>query len=363
MRASKPIYAAFLILAAVLFAGTSSLMFMGCQGDEGPEGPSGTADCFSCHTDQDTELIVAREQQYANSRHGIGETVFENSASCSFCHTSEGFLSNLETGTKIVPENPSKIGCFTCHAPHTNKNFTLRTTAPVTFTYLGATYDYGMSNICANCHQARVPNPTISTAPATTIIKSTRWGPHHGVQGDMIAGAAGYQFADFTYHNSPHRAVLHDADGCVACHMAAPVGDSAGGHSMSMVDAEAADFVTGCNVADCHDGGIEQFDFFVEDFDQDGDNEGVQTELAGLFDQLQAQLLALGYITADGNVNASSDTPLELTADEAGALFNYQYVKEDRSWGIHNTRYAVDLLNSALAHLPAPPAMTAKQTH
>jgi hypothetical protein len=34
--------------------------------------------------------------------------------------------------------------------------------------------------------------------------------------------------------------------------------------------------------------------------------------------------------------------------DSAGAVWNYLLVEEDRSLGIHNPEYAIDLLNSAI---------------
>jgi hypothetical protein len=34
--------------------------------------------------------------------------------------------------------------------------------------------------------------------------------------------------------------------------------------------------------------------------------------------------------------------------DSTGALYNYLFIKEDRSEGVHNTEYALDLLQSAL---------------
>ena len=45
-------------------------------------------------------------------------------------------------------DNPSRIGCFTCHSPHTTLDFALRTVAAVDLNE-GGTYDYGNSNICA----------------------------------------------------------------------------------------------------------------------------------------------------------------------------------------------------------------------
>jgi hypothetical protein len=37
-----------------------------------------------------------------------------------------------------------------------------------------------------------------------------------------------------------------------------------------------------------------------------------------------------------------------VTADSAGAVYNYKFVQEDKSHGIHNTDYAIQLLESSL---------------
>jgi len=39
------------------------------------------------------------------------------------------------------------------------------------------------------------------------------------------------------------------------------------------------------------------------------------------------------------------------TADSAGALYNFLFVEEDRSIGVHNTAYAVGLLTSSINYL------------
>lgn len=357
MRAPKPFRTSFSLLIALSLLG-AAFLFLGCEGDEGPMGPSGdpgTAACFTCHTDEDTQLIVARALQWENSLHATGGTYERNFLPCASCHTSEGFVSLLNTGRAVAPSNPSPVGCFTCHAPHTQGDFSLRTTAPVTFALPGGVYDYEASNLCANCHQARRPNPMIAAAPDSTTITSTRWGPHHSTQGNMLAGRGGYQYGGFNYNNSYHQVGVKD--GCIACHMAAPFGSQAGGHQMGLVylsDGEETDLVAGCNITGCHGADpLEDFNPAADgDHDGDGTVKGVQDEVEGLLALLRGELLARGFITDEDLPNASSDFPLKLSAAEVGALFNFLYVLEDQSLGIHNTNYAVGLLKSALDNLP-----------
>lgn len=368
MRSPKPVWAIFSVVATVFVLG-ATFFFVGCEGDEGPMGPageSGTSACMGCHTDAEADSfhIIARTVQWQNSLHFTGGHYERNTVPCADCHTHEGFLAKLSTGASITPANPGPIGCFTCHAPHTRGDFALRTIASVAFLHDGGTYDYESSNLCANCHQARPLDPPISAAPDSTTIRSSRWGPHHSNQGNMLAGKGGYEYSGFNYTNSYHTVGVREAGrkGCIACHMSAPYGSKAGGHQMGLVyddDGEEVDWVAGCNVVGCHgieddeDAGLEDFNPTSDaDHDGDGEIEGIQDEIEGLVEKLRAELFARGLIDEENLVVASRQDPLKISAAEAGAIYNFLYVYEDQSLGIHNANYAIALLQSALDNLP-----------
>ena len=76
-------------------------------------------------------------------------------------------------------------------------------------------------------------SPGAGNNGADVTITSSHWGPHHGPQASMLAGAGGFEFDGYSYPSSPHTGLV--ADGCVACHMAAPQGNYAGGHTWRMV--------------------------------------------------------------------------------------------------------------------------------
>jgi hypothetical protein len=302
--------------------------------------------CFGCHSDEDFKVIYA-ENQWETSKHGIGATVVRNRNAgshyevCEDCHTSEGFLRRI-TGMEFSTTNFTKIGCFTCHAPHTNKSLQLRTTAAVTLED-GATFDHGLGNLCANCHHSRA---NVTELVVAGVEMSTHWGSHHGPQSDMLAGTNGYEYAGYTYENSRH--TIETTDGCPMCHFEGSIGTSIGGHTFRMEDEEAGlENTTGCNVPQCHSGTLTTIDVpAAEDFDHDGNIEAVQDEIEGLLETL-APLLEEAGLLEDGE-------PASVTvadAGMAGAVFNYIFVEEDKSMGIHNTRYAVGLLQSAIDYM------------
>ena len=92
----------------------------------------------------------------------------------------------------------------------------------------------------------------------------------------------------------------------------------------------------------CH-GGITTFDFpATEDFDGDGIVEGIQTEIDGML----AILASVLPKDEEGNISLSEATPEERMAN-----YNYTLVNNDGSRGVHNLRYAVDLLRTTYEEL------------
>ncbi len=320
----------------IFYAGMLAAMFLiiGCEGDQGPAGTEGTATCVECHND-DTR-IVAISGQWGNSTHSTGGNFERNSSSCSQCHTSEGFVAYLDTGEGGEPENPSSIGCFTCHEPHTNYDFGLRISEAVVLDEGGATYDKGVSNLCANCHQSRVVSPAIP-ASGTMELTNKRWGPHHGPQSNILSGNAAYEFAGESYSTTHAHYVSDDSEGCVTCHMASPYGAQAGGHTMSVTydyHGSERELIAGCEITGCHST-LDGFDYH-----------DIQDSVVVLIEALRTALLNANVLdTADINY---ANVPNTLTVNEAGALYNFQLFREDRSSGIHNPGLALDALNASI---------------
>ena len=293
------------------------------------------SNCFACHSDQEFALVAA-DVQWATSRHATGGTFERNSSRCSNCHTNEGFVAYIATGSPGSPINPSPIGCFTCHAPHTKGDLSLRVSTPVTFER-GGTFDRGSANLCANCHQARTPNPEITGA---TVAMEQRWGPHHAGQANVLLGMGAYTFGT-EYESGAHSNV---PNGCITCHMAAPYGNQAGGHTFALTylyHDEETDLVAGCQTEGCHSS-VEDMDFSYD---------GVQSDVQDLLDDLKADLISANLLVLyDGEYY-----PVEATvsADEAKAVYNYLLMEEEGSLGLHNPDYVIDVLNASIAAVGA----------
>ncbi len=308
---------------------------------------AGSEACMKCHGDTTLTFVVA-QQGWKLSKHGIGALVGENryndisDTTCERCHTAEGFLGKI-TNTPVDTTHFSAIGCFTCHAPHTNGTLALRVDAPYTLLN-GDVFDHGEANLCANCHHSR---RDVRTYVADSVKLSTRYGPHYGNQGDMLNGSGGYEYAGYTYRNSAHTAVA--LNGCVDCHMAAPRNPELGGHTWNMaVGGEEGETqeITGCNNVHCHAG-------TVTDFDVDS----AQTITDAYFDSLGHALVTAGLADFQVNVEdndtgyVAKDKKIVKHKDSTGAVYNLMFIQSDRSEGVHNTKYALGLLKSSLNYI------------
>lgn len=299
--------------------------------------------CFECHSDANT-FLVAAEEQWQNSFHASSLNIDRGgSTSCAVCHISEGFV-QFTNGEEVTGEsNPTPIHCFTCHAPHTEGDFSLRWNEDVVLQN-GASADLGTANLCAACHQARRDVNSYVGAPSgsdSVLINSSHWGPHHSTQGDMLIGSNGFEYPGYNYRNATH--LTATANGCIDCHYDATSNSVVGGHSFNMryirrdEGGEEEEVLNTDACETCHEINGSGFD-----------HNGVQTTVDSLLVHLD-ELLEMEDFWHDGHPVSGNLTSL----GKAGALWNYLMVAESRSIGIHNPNYAIDLLQSAIDFMEA----------
>ncbi len=328
----------YLVLAMLLLlaACTGEAGEAGPAGPAGPEGPAGPAGpagadgadaslgdltCAECHND--TTLLTGKQTAWSESLHGTGEAyVRGSSASCAGCHSGGGFSAMVAAGqnpgsVEAGDPNPTRQDCRACHEIHTSytsADWALATTDAVDlYAFEGVTYDGGEGNLCVNCHQ---PRRQIEAAVDGMIeVTSTHWGPHHGPQSAMLLGIAGA--GDVSGSPSSHYNMVEGT--CVTCHM----GEGAS-HTFEPVDAVCAD---------CHG----------EDFDYSE----AQAEVQEMLDELEAGLIAKGWLDEEGHPAVT-----QVPEAEAAALWNWIYIAhEDKSLGVHNMNYTKALIEAGLAAL------------
>jgi hypothetical protein len=322
--------------------------------------------CIKCHSSSTPEYAVlgARAQYEVSGHKTLGNAYYSNGMGCQICHTNEGFIEFVTYGP---PEQgafvqwPSQPGCFTCHQPHETGDFSLRVSKPVTLDN-NTTFDRGSGNLCANCHKIRgAATDTVKETPAKNVM--SHWGGHHGPQADIFMGTNAYEFQGKKYSSGMHSSKVED--GCVSCHMALPEGRygmeaGIGGHSFNIAgEVHHSPTLNNAGCLECHSEmnqvrGTEYFDATVKDFDTDGELEPLQKEVEGLLDRFVntggtgiLQKMDLPFYKPDGSWNQVRDgTPRSVT--EMAVLYNYKLILEDRSKGIHNIPYTVQVLYDSL---------------
>ena len=322
--------------------------------------------CADCHSDNPKYPLAGARLAYDTSGHNnVGNSWYANAAGCQKCHTNEGFIEFVNTG-KVEGHvaNPSQPGCFTCHAPHTRGDFSVRTNKPVKMVD-GSVFNLGDGNLCANCHQARrAAKDYVKALDASKV--SSHWGAHHGPQSDIVNGTNAFENPANTYSSSPHKQAVKD--GCASCHMALPEGrysfsPELGGHSFNIEgEVHEAGKLNVASCASCHKDikqvkGKEIYDLKAKaDYDLDGTAEPLQAEAQGLLDAFvnengtgYLQRLSPPMYKANGSW-ASSKTG-SWTLAEMAALYNYKMFLEDRSDGVHNATYTIQILYDSLKAL------------
>jgi hypothetical protein len=306
----------------------------GTNGTNGTDGADGTTTCVECHSDN--QVLYTREAQWAQSVHATGHAFGRNSGECAVCHTSQGFLGDLDGTYDWTAEganipNPNPQNCYTCHSIHdtyTTADLALTVSGPVELRNTGTTYDFGTGGLCASCHQGRTVDPFPVAGGADIVVTSSRYGVHHGPMANTISGLGLFNVGT-GYINSAHATITNT---CVTCHMADGYGYDNGGHTFFMAFEGGDINTTGC--LDCHT--ADEAEALTEEF---------QAEIAALLAELKVKLDATG-ITNEGS---DSSVPGTYPAVVAGACLNYKAITEDKSLGVHNPKYIKKLLQNTIA--------------
>jgi len=329
-----------------------------------------SGDCNQCHDApthhvKGTEWYVSGHANTTRSPSGAGRQA------CVACHTSPGFIARIEGDTGVTNTAFVAIGCQTCHEPHgltipAGNAHLIRALGPVTLPDGTTVTNAGAGALCMQCHHNRNGSAAdqIVKYPLgqPTWIGGSSFGPHDGPQSDMLEGANAITYGQ-TIPSSAHRFAVQDT--CVGCHMQAvgttdPAFLQAGGHTFKMsytvVNGGVTNTVDKVDVCvQCH-GPIDSFDMVREDYDGDGIIEGVQTEVQHLLDKLSTMLpnstyVASGNYVADGLVKSSISVKTNWPTKFLQAAYNWQFVNNDRSKGVHNAPFAVGLLKASMADL------------
>jgi formate-dependent nitrite reductase cytochrome c552 subunit len=151
----------------------------------------------------------------------------------------------------------------------------------------------------------------------------------------MLMGVNGYELGMALDGAHAHSNIENT---CITCHMAEPFGFLAGGHQMKIYAEEEEHYnFAGCTACHSDAAALEE------------DMLAFQDEMDTLMVQLWDLLVAEGIANPSNGLAKTGTYPTEL----AGCYFNYKFVQEDLSRGVHNPTYAKALVENSIAALQA----------
>ena len=321
------------------------------------------AACGYCHEEAPYHR---RSTQWKNSLHAVGVASASTNASCTKCHSGWGFIRRVDP----IPNDSRptsgfpQISCAVCHDQHrADLPHQVRSLDDVTLGDSVTVVKYGgLGKVCMQCHISRRDAEDYTN---TVSNLSTNFGPHHSNQADMLDGSNAIEYG-VPIGTSGHKFAV--ADACVTCHMQATPAtgsgrDKVGEHTFAMKwDGGTPDVTTDDveNVAVCQTchGPIKSFDDILAkaDFDRDGTIEGTRHELEGMIatlDKLLPPRTSTAIIKQNYDWTLPGLSPAEVAKRKAyaKAWYNWRFVAEDGSDGVHNAGYSIALLQRSIASI------------
>ena len=280
---------------------------------------------------------------------------------CVFCHAGQGFAQG--TKKKADVPDPLPITCVACHSieNHGKVPAYVRLYGKITLPDKVTIANAGTGAVCMACHNSR------RNVTNARIFKEKR-APHGSPQADMLKGSGAIEVPGYRYSNSVHTTI---ENGCVTCHMASPQTGAervVGSHTFKVSSGKVqnTNACVGCHRA------VEVFDRpAVGDFDGDKSIEAVQDEVEGLLEVVKKAVEERINSGKGGTMSESHGRvafkgkdgkkikPEDIPEAQYIAGYNYFFVHNDKSHGIHNTAYAVQLLQSAYQNLTGKPVPNA----
>ncbi len=338
--------------------------------------------CQACH---DAAPRHAVGYQYRQSAHSRSDTIWSSSyanatntqipnslGNCVRCHDAQGYINMTDGVTTVgsstfISASMNAISCAMCHDPHGSQgtwvgvpgvtaDHQLRRSLTADTLATGFNYSQigGLGQVCMNCHKSR----TDGELRAVTL-NSGFSNPHDAPQTDVVLGKDACNFDAVPYKSGTHFSVVTNA--CVDCHMNTDTTGQGvnknfvGGHTWKMDNPVTGfDNVNACLT--CHPGKTKFEDFkATADIDHNGTVGTIQEEVQGLIDSIYYKFPPVNTVkplqTNGTRLLASYLLTVQGRADSMiyrKAYWNLKLIETDKSKGLHNTKFAIDVLTKTL---------------
>ncbi|MBS4030832.1 MAG: cytochrome c3 family protein [Clostridiales bacterium] len=262
--------------------------------------------CAACHQDQHAQWTMSPHAQIPLDLFPKDPRIME----CMKCHQASGFAAVLNSGDNFKQawappptSEPEAVTCTACHSPHQSAQSQL--------------LRLPKGELCSQCHGGK-------------------W------QNLVMTGTGGYHYNDYSaLTNHPH----NSGDRCVTCHMDQTPGvPNLGGHTFSMRAPDGSALNTAACVS-CH-GETDNYDIA-----------GRQQEAQSLLTELQGALEERNNGSLPGNepgtcnqCHRGGTLPFDNDPDLIleNAYENYKLFDRDKSLGVHNSPFVLQLLRDTL---------------
>ena len=399
------------LLKTIVLCAAAGFLFMTGAGFTGKPATEATETCVKCHNKANMDAKLTQYHSSRHFQGNTSSRYSKFCARCHTNEGFQEINGNGRFIVTNDMPNATRITCKTCHK-HTAFDFSgdtltqiLRTTEPVFLNYdkySTATVFEETNNLCANCHQIRgatALNYTDSTVTPPVVKKFNQlpffpldnklenttvkyqvgqsFGVHAGSQSNLYEGINGYEYAGQTYTSK----WKHSGLKCTACHMNKyDDATKTGGHTLIVNKAVC----TACHGSDKLTPVQDRIDKKLTElaellvarkvFRKSANPSGrafygpVQTHdfLGTLFEAVQsdkkyAKLAPAntispntGLVVYGNSVMMATDPDFALRIGrewkygELGAAYNYGYISNESSMGVHNPVYALQLLQKSI---------------
>ena len=270
-----------------------------------------------------TQTQIANFANFTQAQAAAGDPNYlVSTANCASCHNP-----HAKTGNAIDSEGDDSQVIHQLNIPPESSEFSVIGAGSTTYTSL--------DHACGTCHNSRGANPADTALKASGSLSRAPF--HEGPQMNMLIGLSGVgpNGGQATQEYSTHALAPQQ---CATCHMQ---NGQTGVHSHS--------FLVNLNACvTCHTSGD------VSSLLQTLENE-IGTDLANLNSRMSnwasnAGLGATGWdYSSNGGTSAQSTLPIQILR----ARYNYYFIVNDRSLGVHNDKYTRDLIAYANQQLDA----------
>jgi hypothetical protein len=337
-----------LMLAALVLAGCTQT---GTQGGGGGGTTGGTGGTGSETASGTTGGLTVQQvggiiDDWTKSKHSGLILLATEEQDCVRCHDGGAFAQGITDPKQLKRDVGPETSATSfpvatdCRACHTGKGLDILKSGTIDIPSKSGV-NAGAGAICMACHNARRPASIDDTRQAA---------PHYGPMADVQQGSGGIRTGAINPGSTQKHATVEDT--CVHCHMADK--DGVASHTFTI------ESTAPCK--QCHNNIGDSFDFTAKgDYDGNGKKEGLQTEVKGLLAAVtkatQDQVQGATFSSQQGRIvfMRGDTTVTPVPGKVYAAAYNVVLITNDKSEGIHNPRFTVDLLQQTYQELTGAP--------